>query len=85
MSSKTVLTTARQQPPAAVAAKSRRRFWANLVVQVSGLLAMLVVAVYSASAQEMVVPEACSKAGRNIVEAYIENEDGVRVDTAGRR
>ena len=51
MSSKTVPTTARQQPPAAVAAKSRRRFWANLVVQVSGLLAMLVVAVYSASAQ----------------------------------
>ena len=51
MSTRTLPTTARQQPPAAVAAKSRRRFWANLVVQVSGLLAMLVVAVYSASAQ----------------------------------
>ena len=51
MSSRTLPTTARQQPPAAVAAMSRRRFWANLVVQVSGLLAMLVVAASPALVQ----------------------------------
>ena len=51
MSSRTLPTTSRQQPPAAVAAMSRRRFWANLVVQVSGLLAMLVVAASPALVQ----------------------------------
>ena len=82
MSSKTVLTTARQQPPAAVAAKSRRRFWANLVVQVSGLLAMLVVAVHSASAQ--VVTNTASPFTHRIQDVYIGNVDGTQRITSAR-
>ena len=80
MSTRTLPTTARQQPPAAVAAKSRRRFWANLVVQVSGLLAMLVVAVHSASAQVVTVES--SPSTQRIQEAYIGNPEGAPIVSA---